>query len=130
MDEPIWVAAQEANPWCLMTLSAFSDWLLERNDPRWGATALLADLGLVGVIKAGIENLSSYQHGYIAGIDAGISHGWRHTAIMDTRPLEVSKVWAVDDRYRLLQVWADHPHLQAKWEAETRRLADGSGDTH
>lgn len=125
MDESIWVAAQEANPWCLMTLSAFSDWLQERNDPRWEAAALLADLGLVGVRKAGIDNLSSYQHGYIAEADAGIAHGWWHAAVVYTRALKVSKVWIVDDRYRLLQVWAKRPNDQAAWETETRRLAGG-----
>lgn len=127
MDESIWVAAQEANPWCLMTLSAFSDWLQERNDPRWEAAALLADLGLVGVKREDVAE-SSHYNGYIGGAGSGISNRWLWSTFMHTKLGEVSNVWTVDDRYRLLQVWSDWPGLTAEWEAETRRIAGGSGE--
>jgi len=48
VNEQDWIAAMEAEPACVRTMAAFSDWLQERGDPRWEPLAWLAERGKVG----------------------------------------------------------------------------------
>ena len=48
MDEETWIAAMRANPYCIRTMAAFSDWLQERGDERWRPLAWMVDRKCVG----------------------------------------------------------------------------------
>jgi len=69
-----------ANPYCLRTMAAFSDWLQERGDPRWEPLAWLAENGRVGS-SVGYRDESWAEHEVNKPPQSYIPHEWYARAI-------------------------------------------------